>query len=84
MQVEPIPVGRLDVGVAHIVPVANPRHRFTFNRAAAFVIGLHIGKELTGMMLVSQTIDDWDLGAGCKTHDPLMLEGTNQEDIDHP
>jgi len=65
-------LGGINVRVAHIVAIADPRHAFASDVSGMIQKGLHIREHLAGMQQVGQGVDHRHATGSCKTLECLM------------
>src|SRR5690606_20509612 len=76
-------LGRLQPGVGHVVGVADPGHRPALDGAAHFHEGEDVGKNLTGVVLVGQPVDDRYPRVRCEAFDACLFEGADHHNVHH-
>ena len=63
-QVESEAHGRVDIGLADVVAVADPGDGTSGNGSAVLLVGLQIGQQLAGVVLIGQGVDHRHAGMG--------------------
>ena len=64
--------GQIDVGVAHVVAVANPANRLSLDVTSVIKPGLHVCEHLAGVKVIGQTVNHRHGRRGGKALQALM------------
>ena len=83
MQLEVQEPGRLQIGLAHIVAVADPGHPTTADVPAVLVVGLKVGEHLARMQAVGQSVNHRHRRMGGEALHDLMTEGADHDRVHH-
>src|SRR6185436_9099509 len=83
MHVEVQNFGSLQPRVADIIRVPDPRHCLTANRSALLDLGVDVGQNLAGMILVGQAVDHRHARMCGKTLDDFLLESADHHHVAH-
>ncbi len=77
----PILADPLQPGVGDVVTIAHPGQLHPLAAAEFFLNGQKVGKDLTGMVQIGQTIDHRNRGVPCQFRDLIVGEGSDHDTV---
>ena len=82
-QIEVEQTGGQQIGVAHVVAIADPGHGLAGDVAAVFLEGLKVREHLAGMQAVGEAVDHRHAGIGGEALERLVRVVADHHRIDH-